>query len=317
MSAETVVDIPATTPAAVRSAAWQLLRLARPRQWAKNLLAVPLALIDAPAWSLPALARTGWAVLVFTLAAVLVYVGNDIADRRLDREHPGKRHRPIAAGHVSVPLAVAFAGTVAAALTAALLFGPDLPRWPLLSYLAINVAYSVWLKHTAPLDICVVAAGFVLRVVYGYGAAGTEPSPPLLGAVFTGCLVLILGKRRHELTAVGPAHRPALAGYNLALTDQLLGLNLALTAGAFLLYLATDAPLDPFREPVLLVAAPAGLFAAFRYLQGVHVHQSGGDPIRAILHDRLILACVCVVGPLLSAALVLHHYPTLLNWMGR
>ncbi|GAA2349077.1 UbiA prenyltransferase family protein [Dactylosporangium salmoneum] len=316
MSAEGVVELPAPVPVAVRPAGWQLLRLARPRQWAKNLLAVPLALADAGGWGWPVLARAGWAVAVFTCAAVLVYVGNDISDRRADRLHPVKRHRPIAAGRVSVPLAVSFAAAVAALLAALLLFGPAVPPWPVAGYLLLNVAYSRWLKHAAPLDVCVVALGFVLRVWYGYDAVGAAVSLPLLGAVFTGCLVLVLGKRRHELGAGGPAHRPALAGYTLQLTDQLLGLSLALSAGAFLLYLATDAPVGHYRQAVLLVAAPAGLFAAFRYLQAIHVHRAGGDPVRAVLHDGPIVASAALVGVVLAAAIALNHYPHLVHWMG-
>ncbi|MER7272943.1 UbiA prenyltransferase family protein [Dactylosporangium sp. NPDC000244] len=311
MSAEgAAVELPAAP-----ALAGQLVRLARPRQWAKNLLAVPLALLDAgPTWA--GAAKAGWAVAVFTCAAVLVYIGNDISDRRADRLHPTKRHRPIAAGRISVPVAAGFGALVAVLLGSLLLLGPPVPAWPVAAYLLVNVAYSRWLKHAAPLDICVVASGFVLRVLYGYGAVGAPVSLPLLSAVFTGCLVLVLGKRRHELGTAGPEHRPALAGYTLPLTDQLLGLNLALTAGAFLLYLATDAPVDPYRQAVLAVAAPAGLFAAFRYLQAIHVHRAGGDPVRAVLHDRLIVASACVVGLVLAAAITAHHHPTLLTWMG-
>lgn len=297
-----------------RSFSTQLVSLLRPRQWAKNLLAVPLALIDAPVWTLTAATRTGWALLTFIVASSLVYIGNDIADRHLDRRHPAKSRRPIASGRVPVPAAVAFGGLLAGVLAAMVLLGPELPWWPLVAYLILNVAYSRWLKHLPLVDICVVAGGFVLRALYGYGATGGQVSVVLLCAVFTGCLVLIVGKRRQELELAGAAYRPALAGYNLQLTDQLLGLNITLTAGAFLLYLNTDAPVDPLRQVVLLVAAPAGLFAAFRYLQSVLVHRLGGDPVRAILRDPLILASGAVVGLTLAIALIGNHYPHLLVW---
>jgi decaprenyl-phosphate phosphoribosyltransferase len=299
---------------ASRPLAAELVGLLRPRQWAKNVLAVPLALIDAPIWTAGAVARTAWAVFTFIAASSLVYVLNDIADRHLDRRHPGKRGRPIASGRVSVPAALGLGGALALVMVAMVLLGPGVPWWPLAAYLAVNLTYSRRLKHVPLVDICVVAAGFVLRVLHGYGATGGPVSVALLCAVFTGCLVLVVGKRRHELELSGAVARPALAGYNLPLTDHLLGLNITLTAGAFLLYLDGEAPVDPLRPLVLLVAAPAGLFAAFRYLQSVLVHRQGGDPVRAVLRDRLILTSGAVVGLVLAVALAGNHYPHLLNW---
>jgi decaprenyl-phosphate phosphoribosyltransferase len=303
--------------AASRSFVAQLVLLVRPGQWSKNLLAVPLALVDDPTWTLGAVARVGWAILAFTLASSCVYIGNDIADRHLDRQHPVKCRRPIASGRVPVRVAWLVAAVVAGLLATVVAVGPRMPWWPLAAYLVVNVAYSARLKHLPLIDICVVAAGFVLRVMQGYAATGGPMSDPLLTAVFTGCLVLILGKRRHELDVTGAAHRPALAGYNTALADHLLGLNVALTAGAFLLYLAGAAPLGPLRQAVLLVSVPLALLASFRYLQSVLVLRAGGDPLRAVLHDRLIVTNAALIGLALAVALVTAHYPQLTTWMSR
>ncbi|MBE1489793.1 UbiA prenyltransferase family protein [Plantactinospora soyae] len=299
----------------LRALVGHLIALARPGHAVKNLLAVPLALVDVPRWTGAALLRTGWAVLAFSVAASLIYVLNDIADRRLDRTHPVKRHRPIAAGRITVPVAGLFAAGLAGLLTTMVIAGPDLPWWPLFGYLGLSVAYSRWWKHLPLLDICVIAAGFVLRVLQGYAASGAAPSGLLLTAVFSGCLILILGKRRHELTVAGVTHRPALAGYNILLADHLIGLNAALTSTTFLLYLNTDAPLGAWRPVTLAVVVPLGLLAAFRYLQTVLVREAGGDPIRALLQDRMIVAIAVLIGTTLTVAEIGARYPNLLNWM--
>ncbi|MEN3608386.1 UbiA prenyltransferase family protein [Plantactinospora sp. ZYX-F-223] len=316
---ETVVEtaVPASPGRSLRvpRLARQLLVLTRPGHAVKNLLAVPLALLDTPLWTGSAVLRTGWAVLVFTVAASTIYVVNDIVDRRLDRTHPVKRNRPVAAGLVPVPLAWLLAVGLAGLLLGLVLVGPELPWWPLVGYLCLSIAYSRWLKHLPMLDICVVAAGFVLRVLQGYAATGAPPSGLLLTAVFAGCLVLILGKRRHELAAAGSAHRPALAGYNVLLADHLLGLNTALASITFLLYLNTDAPLGHWRPVTLAVVVPLGLLAAFRYLQAVLVQQSGGDPIRAVLRDRMIVASAVLIGATLTLAELGARYPHLVHWL--
>ena len=50
------------------------------------------------------------AFVLFTLMSGAVYLVNDALDVESDRAHPTKRHRPIAAGIVPVPLAYAAAG---------------------------------------------------------------------------------------------------------------------------------------------------------------------------------------------------------------
>lgn len=315
---ERAVPAPATGRAPSAPAlARHLITLTRPGHWIKNVLAVPLALVDAPAWTGSALLRTGWAVLAFTLASSLIYVVNDIADRRLDREHPVKRDRPIAAGLVPLPAAWLLATGLAGLLVTTVLAGPGMSWWPLAAYLALSAAYSRRLKHLPLLDICVIAAGFVLRVLQGYSAFDGVPSTLMLTAVFTGCLVLVLGKRRAELAAAGVSHRPALAGYNVLLADHLLGLNASLAAATFLLYLHTEAPIDPYRPVVLTVVVPLGLLAAFRYLQSVLVLQLGGEPIRALLRDRMIVTSAVLIGTTLAVAEVAARYPELLRWMDK
>ncbi|MDG4766357.1 UbiA prenyltransferase family protein [Solwaraspora sp. WMMD406] len=288
-----------------------LVALTRPRQWIKNLFAVPLALLDAPVWSATTLARIGWAVLLFTLASSLVYAVNDVADRRLDRGHPVKRARPVASGRISPAGAALFAAVLGALLILAITAGPAMSWWPLAAYLGLNLAYSRWLKHVPLLDICVVAAGFVLRVVLGYAATGGPVAVWLLTSVFATCLVLILGKRRQELAVAGATHRPALRGYNLGLVDQLLTVNATVAVVGFLLYLRSEAPVGVYRNALLLAAVPLTLFGVSRYLQAVLVRRGGGDPVRTLLRDRFIVATTALLAAVVGVALfAAHHQPS-------
>ncbi|MDG4770745.1 UbiA prenyltransferase family protein [Solwaraspora sp. WMMD792] len=287
-----------------------LAALTRPQQWPKNLLAVPIALLDAPVWTAAALGRVGWAVLLFTLASSLVYVVNDVADRRLDAGHPSKRSRPVASGRVSAATAWVFAATLTAALAAGVVAGPTLAWWPVAGYLVLNLAYSRWLKHVPLVDICVVAAGFVLRVLLGYAATAGPVSAWLLTTVFATCLLLILGKRRQELAVDGAAHRPALRGYNLNLADQLLTVNATVAVIGFLLYLHSDAPVGVYRNALLLSAVPLVLFGISRYLQAVLVRRGGGDPVRTVLRDRLIVVAAALLAASVGIALLAAQYPS-------
>jgi 4-hydroxybenzoate polyprenyltransferase len=84
----------------------------------------------------------GWAVLAFVLASSVVYVLNDISDREVDRRHPVKRLRPIAADQLSPRAAGWFAAGLALALAGVLVAGPSIAWWPILTYLVLSLVYS-------------------------------------------------------------------------------------------------------------------------------------------------------------------------------
>ncbi|MFG2040018.1 UbiA prenyltransferase family protein [Dactylosporangium sp. NPDC048998] len=287
-----------------------LIRVARPVHWAKNVLVVPAALLAVPTITATTAGHVLLATVAFTLASIAVYFGNDLADRARDRLHPVKRLRPIASGRVSTALAVAVAAGVLGLLAVLLIAVPAVPSGPILAYLVLNVLYCRLLKHVPLVDAGCVAAGFVLRVLEGYLTAGAPVATWLLVAVFSLCLLLVLGKRRQELSVGGIEHRPALRGYTVEVTDHLIQLTAVLTAVAFLLYLRGDAQLGPFAEPTTLASVPLALFALARYIQAVLV-RGVGDPVLVLLRDRAIVGTALVWGLLFVTALVLSHNPAL------
>ena len=159
----------------------------------------------------------------------------------------------------------------------------------MLAYLLLSAAYSGKLKHLPILDVFAVAAGFVLRLLQGYIALGEEASGWLVTVVFTLCLLLTTGKRRHELQVSTPGHRPSLAGYSVPLTEQLMLFSAVLTVGAYLLYIRTEAPLGPYAIAASMACLPFALFGVFRYLQLVMIQKVGGSPVRLLLRDPAIM----------------------------
>ncbi|MBL8765547.1 MAG: UbiA prenyltransferase family protein, partial [Phycisphaerae bacterium] len=184
----------------------------------------------------------------FALASSAGYVVNDLLDRVADRSHPRKRKRPIAAGHVGVGQAAAWAGVLGMASVALLLaIGMPTVGWVALTlglYVLNVTAYSAWLKHVLILDVIGLALGFVLRVMGGCAAAGVEPSVWLLNVTFFLSMFLAFGKRLGERKALADddgdggraiEHRRVQAGY----TDSFLQMAVIVTAGATLLTYAS------------------------------------------------------------------------------
>ncbi|MGH3321142.1 MAG: decaprenyl-phosphate phosphoribosyltransferase [Streptosporangiaceae bacterium] len=177
-----------------------VLRACRPKQWIKNVLVIAAPGTAGVLLSPHVVLDVGLAFVAFCLAASGTYLINDAVDVEADRRHPEKRHRPIAAGIVPVPLAIGVGvGCVIASLgVSALTFSWRLPA-TMVGYLVLTTAYTVWLKHIVVVDLVGVAAGFVLRALAGAAAAGVMVSDWFLIVASLGSLFMVAGKREAEL----------------------------------------------------------------------------------------------------------------------
>ena len=188
---------------------------------------------------------------------------NDVLDRKADRNHPGKRHRPIAAGLVSVPLAVTSAVLLgAAAFAVAIWVGGWFPLI-LASYLVLTSLYSAVLKEAVFVDVLVVAAGFVMRVVGGAVAIGVPISTWLLLCAYLLALYLALGKRRAELALLGEEagnHRVVLGHYTLPMVDQAISVVLGATVLAYTLYTVAPDTVSKVGSEGLMATVPVVLW---------------------------------------------------------
>src|SRR4029453_12572656 len=196
----------------------------RPHQWVKNLFLFA-GLVFGQKLFARGVGPAGAAFLIFCGLSGAVYLLNDVADRGRDRLHPDKRHRPVAAGHLSVPAAVTAAIVLIVAGLAASVWLSRGFALAALSYVALLTAYSAWLKPLVIVDVLVVAIGFVLRAVAGALAVQVAISGWLLICTFLIALFLALGKRRHEvlsLEGAAPQHRAILRAYSGALPHQVM-----------------------------------------------------------------------------------------------
>jgi decaprenyl-phosphate phosphoribosyltransferase len=216
-----------------------LLVATRPRQWTKNLLvyAAPAAagVVDR---ATPLLRATAAAVLFVAVSAAM-YLVNDVLDQEADRLHPVKRSRPVASGAISPAAALA----VASALLAAALASGGLVSVRLLAvlavYAAITVAYSLWLKQVAVVELGCVASGFILRAVAGGVAVAVPLSPWFLLVTSFGALFVVAGKRSSEQLVMGDeraVHRATLGDYPAVFLRAVRVLAATVTVTAYCLW---------------------------------------------------------------------------------
>jgi 4-hydroxybenzoate polyprenyltransferase len=276
-----------------------LIRLMRPHQWVKNGF-VFVGLLFGHAWRDPdAVALALSAFLAFCLLSSAVYVVNDLVDREQDRRHPEKRHRPLASGAVGVPAALALAALCLAGglgLAFGLFAGPGLPAsqapWLFVAYLLLNAGYSAGLKHVVVLDVFLIAAGFMLRLLAGTLGIGIWPSHWLLLCGLMLTLFLGFAKRRAELNALldeSGRHRRVLDQYTAPMLDQFITVAAGATVIAYSLYTVSEETIALHGTPWLILTVPCVAYGLLRYLYRLHRAGGGGDPARELLTDPHLL----------------------------
>jgi hypothetical protein len=144
-------------------------------------------------------------------------------------------------------------------------------------------------------DVFLVSAGFVLRVIAGAVVIHVEISSWLIVCTTLLALFLALSKRRCELVLLGDdaaSQRPSLAHYSPYFLDQLIGVVTAATVMSYALYTLSEDVHNKFPGKRLELTVPFVLFGIFRYLFLVHRLQEGGNPSRLPFTDRVLLAVV-------------------------
>jgi 4-hydroxybenzoate polyprenyltransferase len=264
----------------------------RPRQWVKNLFVFGGLIFAQQLFFPPAVWTALGAFVIFCGLSGAIYLLNDVADRDKDRLHPDKRLRPIASGRLSVPAALGAALVLIGGGLAAAAWLSRPFALTALAYVVLLTAYSAWLKHIVIVDVLVVAIGFVLRAAGGALAISVGISGWLLICTILLALFLALGKRRHEVLALGEAaarHRPILAEYSPALLDQMIAVVTASTVTAYALYTMSPETVAKFQTPLLPATLPFVLYGIFRYLYLLYRRQLGGNPSDIVLRDRPLL----------------------------
>lgn len=278
-----------------------LVRLMRPYQWIKNGF-VLVGLVFGHGWNDPLLVAHGLQMFVaFCLTSSGVYILNDVLDRHADRAHPRKQHRPVASGAVGVCEAVWWVAALCAA-GVALAWGVS-PTGAMIiaAYVILNIAYSKGLKHVAVLDVFIIAAGFMLRILAGTSGVGITPSPWLLGCGMMLTLFLGFSKRRAELLSLeenaheggnGAVQRPSLDGYSPALLDRLIAISAAGAALGYAFYSLDARTIEIHGTDKLILTLPFVLYGLFRFLYALYRREAGADPAGDLLRDRHLIAAI-------------------------
>ena len=267
-----------------------LLKEARPKQWAKNILvfAAPGAAGVLNEWE--SLWPTLLSFVALSLTASGTYFWNDILDVEADRVHPTKCRRPIAAGLVKINTA-RIVGTLLLVAGIAVGFVPD---WrcgvAVVVYAVLTVGYSTVLKHQPVLDLLAVAGGFVIRAIAGAEAASVEMSTWFLLCASFGALFIVTGKRYAEMKELGEGNgstRSTLMAYSLDYLRMVLAVSLGATLVAYCTWAFATKEISGSSWPSYELSIIPMLAALLRYLLALEQGR-GGAPEEVVASDRTL-----------------------------
>ena len=269
-----------------------IIKVARPTHWIKNLF------VFLPVFFGGGLLNTSEAVsaaltfLSFSLAASAIYCLSDSIDVNADRAHPVKCKRPIASGAITIPQAygmMALSMLVSIVLMFLLPAGQTKTIFVIVAYFLINVAYCLRLKDYAIIDVCIIASGFVLRILAGGYATGVQLSKWIVLMTFLLTLFLAFAKRRDDvlrMNTTGQAPRANTSRYNLTFINQAITITAGVMLVCYVMYTVSPEIIAQFATDKLYLTSILVILAILRYLQISFVDEKSGDPVKVALSDR-------------------------------
>ncbi|KKQ92146.1 MAG: Prenyltransferase UbiA [Microgenomates group bacterium GW2011_GWC1_39_7b] len=300
----------ANLPAQKDNIVFSTIKLARPLHWLKNIGLFAALFLTGMFFDKVAFREVFVAFIAFNFATSATYVINDILDAKRDRLHPVKKHRPVASGSVPVPLAVleaAVLGLLAFLVSASL---NSLFFFTILSYLLLQLFYSLGLKNIAILDILIIATGFIIRVYAGAFVIDAHLSVWFLLCVISVALFLASGKRRAELNLSQENDiltRKSLGNYKKGLLNSYVTMfgNASWMSWALFTFFESPKATLPFWlvlaelsrtttiNKLLMFTIPVTIFGIMRYEYLIFEGKSE-TPEKLLLSDRPLIVAVAI-----------------------
>lgn len=286
------------------------MKILRPKQWMKNFFVMLPLFFGGELFNGKSLLAGAITFLAYSFAASSIYCFNDIHDVDDDRRHPVKCLRPIASGAVSVSVAYVLMFICFALSMLSMFFLPDYALQTggiLLLYWLLNLAYCARLKQYAIIDVCIVAFGFVLRLLAGGFATHIPLSKWIVLMTFLITLFMSFAKRRDDVIRMertGEAPRKNTIRYNLTFINQAITITASVTLVCYIMYTVSPEVIQNFQTDYLYLTTIFVLVGLLRYIQLTVVDQKSGDPTKVLLKDRFTQ--LVVVAWLLTFLLIIY-----------
>ena len=275
------------------------LKEMRIKQWVKNSLVYAALIFSGHLFEFEKFLSATVMFFAFCLAASGIYYFNDIFDIKIDRLNPKKNKRPIAAGQIPLNSAKIISAILIISSIVLLFVSPLKENFMcfilLLSYIIVNIFYTIRLKEIVILDVMCIAYGFVIRAIVGAIAVQSEMTEWFLICIMFISLLLAFGKRRNELidveTDVLSEGRKVLNNYNLEFINQMMTVATSAVIISYTLFVMDNATKN--HVDMIFTLLPV-LYGIFYYMYIVRAKNEGGSPTDILFKQKPILFSVLI-----------------------
>jgi decaprenyl-phosphate phosphoribosyltransferase len=271
--------------------------LLRIHHWPKNLFVFIPAFFGGTLKDISVIIQLIQGFLFFSLISSVVYIVNDYRDREKDRLHPIKKNRPLASGQISPTVALILALVFLAVALPGSFYLNTLFGYSVLTYLILNILYSVHLKDIAILDTLIVSSGFLIRTLAGGWLVNVALSQWLIIMVFLLSFFLATAKRRDDLILFQSGQAPLRTSskkYTLEFINTILSVLAGVTIVSYIMYTISDDVIGRLNTPYLYVTSLFVFAGLIRFLQITMVENQSGSPMRIFLTDTFIQVTIAL-----------------------
>jgi len=160
----------------------------------------------------------------------------------------------------------------------------------IITYILLNIFYSLGLKNIPLLDIVILVSGFLLRVLYGSEISSIAISSWLYLTVISMSFYLALGKRRNEIKKYGNI-RKVSQFYNQNFLDRNMYMCSGLTITFYALWCVDPATIAMHSTKNIIWTVVLVIIICMKYSLQVE-GDSHGDPVDILLGDKTLLGLV-------------------------
>ena len=272
------------------------IQLLRVPQWIKNFFVFVPLMFSLHLFEADYFLATLQAFVIFCIASSFIYIINDIIDVEADAAHPKKKYRPLPSGKISTQSAWIIAIVIFLLLSVLSFFSPIEFNYFLLSFILLNILYSIYFKHIVILDVFSIAAGFTIRVLAGAAIINVPVSSWLILTTMFISLFLGVMKRHSELEQVTELEktptRKVLAEYSLTFTNQMATVAAAGVIICYALYTVSQRTVSVFGTENLIYTTPFVVFGIFRFMYLEYLNQKGENTTQIMLTDLPMILTV-------------------------
>lgn len=272
-------------------------KLMRIDHWIKNIFVFIPLIFSKNLFQIDLLLETLIIFFLFSIGSSIVYV-NDIFDMEKDKEHPRKCNRPLASGKISIAKARILIIFLILTFVGFSLLSSINAIFIVMVYIFMNIFYSIKLKHYVIIDVLIIAAGFIFRVMAGSLAINVFMSKWLILTIFSLSLFLGFGKRRNELINSDIFNqRKVLYYYNLNSLNSFINIFATMFLVFYSLYC--------FEKIVsyFYLTIPLVIYGLLKYTLLLQKDEIEGDPTEILLND-IGIRVVCILYGIISLILL-------------